>query len=197
MANISDMAIESNVGGVCKDDNGSDMTKTSSNIKDIVRQRLFQRITNPTVTTAIHMKRAKPIEVLPNDATAFDKMLNAYYGGVVGDDCMTTMNDQTMKECSLCSQKKSLIEFDRNMGMRDGCGNQCLLCKRGTTRAAVEANKVELAEMRAKRDWTRLNHWPTQKRLCRICKQTKPWSEFKPIRNRLDYPSSRCMACEI
>lgn len=91
-----------------------------------------------------------------------------------------------MKICPACNQSKSLTEFFNEKTRKDGKSVYCKPCQRERNARRYQKRKVKLE--------AGLVPVP-EIHTCRMCKETKPNSEFSPSANGPDGLSSYCLTC--
>jgi hypothetical protein len=113
-----------------------------------------------------------------------------------------------MKLCNRCNREKDLSEFYKAVSKPDGHFNQCIACVKEQHRGYYKRNRESLllstkhyqaknpekVKMRVKRYMERTKIEPKEK-LCSICGEVKPSTEFHRGKHTKDGRKSECKNC--
>ena len=91
-----------------------------------------------------------------------------------------------MKRCIKCEEEKTLSEFYRHVGAKDGFRNVCKSCWAKNRKPYSRAKKSRSKES---------NKEPKTEKRCPKCGEVKPVSEFSPRPERRGGLKPRCKAC--
>jgi hypothetical protein len=120
------------------------------------------------------------------------------------------------KTCTCCLVVKSITEYNKHAGRRDGYQNLCRTCEKQKSRAAYQADPSKMLErVKRYRDedpeknrrnsanyrarnverWSKENPDRLGTKTCIVCKSEKPKSEFYPNKYKGDGLDQQCNPC--
>lgn len=103
----------------------------------------------------------------------------------------------TTKVCSKCKVERDRSEFYDNKTAKDGLNWQCKQCQQAyyrqhRLRLSIGDRERKLGRVAGVRTKTEVN---AKEKVCRLCKQLKPRSEFYRVNRMADKLNARCKEC--